>query len=250
MNKQLSAIMRVAQEEDGLATTLTLLALMGAILALMLLFIPFMDNFTSRRFAQNGGDAAAHAAAGYYADQYSISYGLAPNVPYLELSTAFCVTHPVAPSLDAVRDQARQRTVQLYKAYYALQTQAQMGAARAEASRYANENHTQLRRLNAWISFIHTDFKKVHEPSRETLYPVLTDAEAFKTFTPWTNQSHDVPGAAAAIAYVKKVEAVVDTPAPSPDFWETTEPPVPCTTWTVMYRYSWQINLVRKVPNL
>lgn len=237
------------REEDGLATTLTMFALMIGMLALMLLFIPFMDSYTSRRFAQNGADAAAHAGAGRYADTFSTSFGLAPNVPYVELSTAFCTTRPVAPSLTAVRDLARQRTVQLYKGWVGIQTKTMLGAVRNEATYYATRNASGLEDVNAWVSMIHPDFNFRHQPSRETLYPVLVDAEATQQFTTWSNTMFDVPGAAAAIAYVVEVEPVVDMPAPSPVFWELTKPPVPCTTWTVQYRYSWQIALVRKIPS-
>ncbi|MFN8487654.1 MAG: hypothetical protein U0350_08695 [Caldilineaceae bacterium] len=235
------------QEEAGLATSLTMIALAMGMLALMLIFLPSMHNYTARRFAQNGSDAAAHAAAGKFADDLSINYGSLPNVPYVELSMAWCPSVEV-PTLTEVRDQARRRAVELYQLYYGLQVQAAAGP-RAEANRYASANSNQLKQFAATVAMTQPNFNYLHTPTNITLYPILVDATTERQFSEWTGSTFQAPGAASAVAYITKVEAVTDTPIPHPWIYDPAAEAegvlIPCTTWEVMYKYSWEIALVK-----
>ena len=238
---------RQLREEDGLAMSITVITMAFAMLALVLIFLPAIENYTSRRFAQNGVDAAAHAGAGKIADDLSISYGTFISTPYVELTMAFCPSIPV-PTLNQVRDQARRRAVELYQLYSLGYVNAS-GAGRAEASRFASANGDNLRNYSQQVSLTYSNFNFQHRPTNKTLYPVYVDAEATRTFKAWTNQSFDVPAFAGGIAYITKVDAVVDMPVPHP-FRLDPVTKAPCLTWMVMYKYTWEIALVRRQSSL
>ncbi len=231
----------VAKEEDGFSTFLTGLALAFALLASVFIFLPYVDTYTSRRFSQNGGDAAAHAGAGRYADDLSIHF---PPVPYVELSMAKCPTVPY-PRLKDVRDKARKRAVELYKNYYNIYVPGAMGMVRGEASSYANANsEAQLRGFFANVSRRHGEYEFDHRPSRETLYPIYVKADTERNYTLWTERSFDAPAKAAAIAYVTRVRAPVDMPVPHPTMVDPLTG-APCITWMVQYRYDWEITMIK-----
>ena len=230
------------QEEDGLATMLTTIGLMFAMLALMLLFIPSITNFTTRRVAQNGSDAAVHAAAVKFTEDFSISFGWGPNVPYVDWSMGWCVSDG-AIMRTIVRDTARQRTVQLFKLAY---TGFPSTPYRAQAEQYARTNNTDLRQFSSYVTPIYTRFNYNHTPSRETLYPRLFETEADRNFTEWTGGAFDVPGYAAALAYVTDIDApLFDNEIPHPPLSAARREP--CFTWIVMYDYTWEMSLVQRM---
>ena len=235
-------VYKVVHEEEGFSTFFTGVALSFLMLAALYIFMPYVDTYTSRRFSQNGSDAAAHAGAGRYADDLSIRFP--QPLPYVELSMAYCPSVS-KPSLKDVRDKARKRAVQLYKTYYNAYVPGAMGMVRGEAASYASANsEAQLRGFFANVSRRHGEYEFDHRPSRETLYPIYVKADTEREYTPWTGRSFDAPAQGAAIAFVTKVEATVDSATPHPWIID----PVfktPCITWMVQYRYSWEITMIK-----
>lgn len=234
----------IVHEEAGLATTLTMLVLMFGMLALMLMFVPFFENYSTRRIAQNGADAAAHAGAGVYADALSITWPILPFKSDTE-GMASCPSVGV-PTVQQVRDFARRRAVELYQQYYYMYVPANMMRVGGEAAAYAQANYAQMNaaQFRALVSQMHPDFNFYHRPSFKTLYPVAVQVDAAKFMKPWSGGTYRTPAAAAAIAFVSKVEATVDTAFPSNIIFDP-KTGVPCTAWMTQYRYSWEISIIK-----
>lgn len=233
------------QDESGLATYLTGFALTIALLALMLIYIPWMGLHTSRRIAQNGTDAAAHAAAGFYADSLT---GRFPLTGYTNPAVAFCTSRP-GPSLSEVRDQTRYEAVQLFQRYYEGFAIGAAGAARAEASNFARQNKTDHVASSFRVGIERRRFSDLHHRHRDTgitLYPIRVHTEVLRDYVARTGHVPQAPGFASAVAYIDDVDRTIDMPIPSSMLFENFYPFPPCTSWLSQYDYKWQVRIVDK----
>lgn len=233
------------QDESGLATYLTGFALTIALLALMLIFLPWAGLHTSRRVAQNGTDAAAHAAANFYADSLT---GRFPPPGYTNPTIAFCVSRP-GPTLTQVRDQTRYEAVQLFQTYYEGFAFGAAGAASAEATNFASRNSTDHVASQFRVGIERARFSDLHHRHRDTgitLYPIRVHTEVLHHYTSRTGHNPQTPGFASAVAYIDDVDRTIDTPIPSTVMFETFWPFPPCTSWLSQYDYKWQVRIVDK----
>jgi len=233
------------QDESGLATYFTGFALTIALLALMLIYMPMMGIHNSRRVAQNGTDAAAHAAANFYADNLT---GRFPPPGYTNPSIAFCTSRP-GPTLTQVRDRTRYEAVRLFQAHYTTFAFGARGAAMAEASRFASKNSTALVPSTFRVGIEAARFSDLHHRHRDTrimLYPIRVHSEVLHNYSSRTGHNPRTPGFASAVAYIDDVDRTIDTPIPSTVMFENYWPFPPCTSWLSQYDYKWQVRLVDK----
>lgn len=252
-------------EEDGLSTTLVIITLMFGALALMLVLIPYVSNFTARRVAQNGADAAAHASAIEFSEDLSIRFGAAKWVPYVELSDAACSTDPFWMDLPDIRDKAHERSVDIYRAEVAICSTTGVcplswaGGFENQARQYATSNNTQLQDFGTQLTFWHPNFNYYHERTEKTLCPVLANADVTHRFPTWTGTEFESPGYATGIAYITDMDTFIDLPFPHPTIMDPVLSAiscifgctkVPCITWTVMYDYEWENNLTQRNPSI
>ena len=255
-------------EENGLSTTLTIITLTFGALALMLILIPYASNFTARRVAQNGADAAAHASAVEFADDFSIKFGAAKWFPYLELSDASCSTDPLWMDLPDIKQMAHERSVDIYRAEVAacatfgLCVLSFAGGFEDEAEGYAKSNNTELEGFNTQLTFWHPNFNYYHEPTEKTMCPVLANADVTRKFPIWTGADFDTPGYATGVAYITYMDPYLDIPFPHPTIMDPILSAIscvvtygavcriPCITWMVMYEYEWENNLTQRDPSL
>lgn len=254
---------QILHEEDGLATTFTTLALTFGILALLLLFLPFMNNYTSRRFAQNGADAAAHAGAGQFADDFSDYFGFTRYVPYINPFDDTCPsTLYMAPPLMDIRDRAHERAVYIYRAQYMLCAMFKIcepvfvswAGFENEARHYAqgNDNIFNASEFATRVSVWHPDFTYHHDKTGIDMYPVLVDSGTTYPFTSWTNANFETPAYAHAMSYITDMDTPWwgDLPVPTRCdpallYWGC----YPCLTWEVIYEYQWETAFVREYPS-
>lgn len=213
---------RKLNEEDGLSTYLTGLMLAVGLLALLFIFIPFMSLYTTRRVAQNGADAAALAAVGYYEEKASVFY------PEHEPFSGECNEPLQSVHYRAVREYRQDHYRRMIGRYFQ--------AAQGEAARFAEQNHTQLvlGQYSAQISGAPSSFKYRHNYTGIVFDPTLVRARTVRNFVLRQGGNQDVPANASALLYLDRMEVDEER-----EVIRSEE----CTIWEVRYRYWWKVTL-------
>lgn len=217
-----SDLRRLHREEDGLATYMTGLMLVAGILALLFIFVPFMSLYTTRRVAQNGVDAAALAAVGYYEEKVTTKY------PERGRFRGNCNESRRSVHYRAVREYLNDKYRRNIGVYY--------NAAQNEAARFAEMNHTQLVRgqYSAQISGSPGPFRYRHSYTGVMFDPTLVRARTVRGFTLRQGGNQDVPANASALLYLDRMRVDEEREIHVSEH---------CTIWEVRYEYFWKVTL-------